>query len=269
MKDTIFFAHGNGFPSACYRQLLLALEESYICKYIDKIGHNPRFPVTDNWEYLVDELIAGIQKECSHPVIGVGHSLGGVLTLLAAIKMPSLFKSVIMIDSPLLSRFKSTIIGFAKLLGLIDKITPAFRAKKRQSFWQNKEELISYLRSRPLFKTFSDACLQDYIDFGFKKTEKGYRLYFKRFIEYLIFRTIPHDLPRYEGLLTVPTALIYGNKSNVIDRLDVRYMQKKYNIHCYKMKGTHMLPMEHPDAVARQIFIILKELNIQASIQQN
>ncbi|STX29278.1 hydrolases or acyltransferases (alpha/beta hydrolase superfamily) [Legionella beliardensis] len=262
MKDTIFFAHGNGFPSACYRQLFLALEKHFHCSYIDKIGHNPKFPVTENWDYLVEELIVTVQGKFSQPIIGVGHSFGGVLILLAAIKVPSLFKAVIMIDSPLLGRLKSTLVGLAKMLGLIDKVTPARRAKKRQFLWKDKSELITYLRSKPLFKTFNEACLQDYIDFGFKKTEKGYRLCFNRFIEYLIFRTIPHDLPRYEGLLTVPTALIYGEQSNIIDRLDLRYMKKKYDIRCYPMKGTHMLPMEDPNAIARQIFIILNDLNV-------
>lgn len=260
MKETIFFAHGNGFPSACYRQLLLTLDKNYDCRYIDKLGHNPDFPVTENWTYLVDELIETITSQFNKPIIGVGHSLGGVLTFLAAIKAPSLFKSVVMIDAPILSRIKSTMLGFAKMLGIIDKITPAYRTKNRQFFWKTHEELVAYLRSRPLFETFSEDCLQDYIDFGFEKTKRGYRLYFNRYVEYLIFRTIPHDLPRYEGLLKVPTALIYGDKSNIIDSLDLRYMKKTYGIRCYKMKGTHMLPMEHPQLLAKQIDKILKQI---------
>lgn len=263
MKDTIFFAHGNGFPSACYRQLFLALETYYNYNYIDKIGHDPKFPVTENWDYLVEELIAAIKIKFTYPVIGVGHSLGGVLTFLAAIKSPHLFKAVIMIDSPLLGRVKSTLIGFAKMLGIIDKVTPAFRAKKRQFFWKDRDQLITYLKSRPLFKTFSEACLHDYVDFGFEKTEKGYKLCFNRFTEYLIFRTIPHNLPHYERLLTVPTALIYGTRSNIINRLDLRYMKKRYGIKCYPLKGTHMLPMENPHAVAKQIFITLNELSLK------
>ncbi|KTD01902.1 alpha/beta fold hydrolase [Legionella feeleii] len=257
MKELIHFAHGNGFPALCYKQLLDKLKEQYDCCYIDRIGHNPQFPVTENWHYLVEEVIASIKNQASQPVIGLGHSLGGVLSLLAAIEQPQLFKAVIMVDSPLLGPFKSSMVRLAKALGVIDRITPAGRTRGRREYWQNREQLLAYLKGRELFQTFTDACLQDYIDYGLQQTDRGYVLRFDRHIEYLIYRTIPHILPAYAGKAKVPVALIYGNKSTVVDRLDVRYMKKHYHILCCKVEGTHMLPMEYPTQLATQISTLL------------
>jgi pimeloyl-ACP methyl ester carboxylesterase len=257
VRELIHFAHGNGFPSPCYQQLLKALQSRYDCCYIDKIGHNPRFPVRDNWHFLVDEIIDSVRVQASKPVIAIGHSLGGVLSLLAAIEQPSLFKTVIMLDSPLPGRFKSSLIYLAKMIGMIDRITPAHRTRGRREFWQSREELLAYLKTRDLFKSFTNECLEDYIDYGLQKTARGYELRFDRHIEYLIYRTMPHELYRYEGRLERPAALIYGDKSTVVDRFDIRYMKRKYKIPGYKIKGSHMFPMEHPKEVAEQIFKVL------------
>lgn len=260
MKELIHFTHGNGFPSRCYSQLFKALESHYDYCYVEKIGHNPNFPVTENWDYLVDEVIDSVKRQADRPVIAVGHSLGGVLSLLAAVKEPSLFKAVIMIDAPLLGRMKSNMVRLAKILGFIDYVTPANRSRGRLQHWSNKEQLMNYLKTRPLFKTFTHACLQDYIDFGLKKVGDDYHLVFDNHIEYLIFRTIPHDLHRYSGQLKVPAALIYGSQSSVVDRFDVRYMKQHYHMHCFKMKGTHMLPMEVPERVAEQVVSALNAI---------
>lgn len=260
MKPQLHFAHGNGFPALCYTQMLNALSEHFACYYVDRLGHNPQFPVTENWSYLVDEVINSIVQQCNEPVIAVGHSLGGVLSLLAAIQRPELFKAVIMLDSPLLGRLKSNMVKLAKTLGLIDRLTPAHRTRGRRQRWQNKEQLIAYLRERPLFKTFSEACLEDYINYGLKKEEAGYQLRFDSHIEYLIYRTIPHQLHHYAGKLKVPAALIYGTQSSVVDRFDVRYMKHHFNIQCFKIKGTHMFPMENPQMTAACIMQRLEHI---------
>lgn len=257
MKDIVHFAHGNGFPALCYKQLLTGLEERYQCLYIDKLGHDVKFPVTENWHFLVDELIASIERQSSQPVIGIGHSFGGIVSLVAAIEKPHLFKAVILIDSPLLGRFKSSIVRLAKALGVIDRITPAQRTRARRDYWQNKTELLSYLKTRELFKTFTNECLQDYIDHGLTKTSDGYVLNFNRHIEYTIYRTIPHSLYEYEGRLKIPAALIYGKSSSVVNKSDVRYMKKHYNILSYGLEGSHMLPMEDPKKVVQTIFSFL------------
>ena len=96
--------------------------------------------------------------------------------------------------------------------------------------------------------------MNDYIDYGLQKDASGYSLRFNSEIEYQIYRTIPHVLHQYEGKLIVPAALIYGNKSTVIDRLDLHNMKKHNGIVSFETNGTHMFPMEHPEAVASLIF---------------
>lgn len=257
MREMIHFAHGNGFPSLCYSELFKRLETKYDLCYIDRIGHNPTYPVTESWDYLIEEIIDSVKRQSSQPVIALGHSLGGVLSLLAAIREPQLFKSVIMIDSPLLGPFKSTMVRLAKALGVIDRITPASRTRGRRESWQDREELIHYLGNRELFKTFTEQCIADYIDYGLQKNAEGYFLRFDRHIEYMIYRTIPHGLSQYEGRLTVPASVIYGDKSTIVYGADIRYMKKHYQIKAHKMPGTHMLPFEDPEGVSQQIFAIL------------
>ncbi len=265
MKDVIHFAHGNGFPSSCYAQLLQRLQPEFEIGCIEKIGHDREFPITDNWHYLIDEVIESIRAQASKPVIALGHSLGGVLSLLAAIKCPALFQFVIVLDSPFMGRLKSQVVRFSKAIGMIDRLTPAHRTRLRQQHWSSRAEAYAYLKSRVLFKSFSEACLNDYIDFGLLQDEKGYTLRFDRNIEYQIYRTIPHTLPDHEGQLKTPTALIYGERSTVIDRTDLRYMKQSHGIQCIKMKGTHMFPMEHPDLTAEVVRQTIQQMRGQAS----
>lgn len=260
MREMIHFVHGNGFPSQCYRQLLTRLESTYECIYLDRVGHALDFPVTDNWHYLVQEVISSIQEQASKPVIALGHSLGGVLSLLAAIEQPELFKAVILLDSPMLGRMKSFMLQIFKTLGVIDHVTPALKTRKRRQHWASREQALTYLRRRALFKSFDEACLQDYIDFGMTKDERGYALRFDPQIEYEIYRTIPHALYALEGQLSVPTALIYGDKSHLIHHTELRYMKRKYGIEGFEIHGSHMFPMEHPVACAMMVMQVLDEL---------
>lgn len=260
MRETLHFAHGNGFPSPCYKQLLQRLEGHFDCVYIDKIGHNTAFPITDNWQRLVDELIMSITLQAREPVIAVGHSLGGVLSIMAAIEAPHLFKAIVLLDSPIIGRVKSSVIRISKALGTIDRVTPAFRTRTRQQHWSSRDEVLSYLRSRKLFKHFTDACLNDYIDYGLEQGSEGYTLRFDREIEYQIYRTIPHDLYQYRGRLCIPTALIYGTESTVINRFDLRYMKEQYGILHYPIHGTHLFPFEDPEVCADLVMTALKRI---------
>lgn len=77
MRDILHFSHANGFPAPVYRKLFAALNDRYTIGYLDMIGHDPRFPVTDSWPHLVEETLHTLDTRYGQPVIGVGHSLGG------------------------------------------------------------------------------------------------------------------------------------------------------------------------------------------------
>jgi len=260
MKQTLHFAHGNGFPSPCYRQMLIALEPYFDCCHIDKVGHTSEFPVSDNWEALVDEVRESVRAQSHEPVVAVGHSLGGVLSVLAALKEPGLFKAVILLDSPLLSRARQRGVQLSKKLGLIDKVTPARRTYARRCHWPTREAVFLYLKKRGLFKHFTDTCLNDYIDYGMTQDDSGYTLRFDSAIEYQIYRTIPHSLAGYPKKLHVPSALIYGRDSDVIHAADRRHMKRRYGISSFLTEGTHMFPLEHPKATAELILEVLETL---------
>ena len=78
MSDPIFFAHANGFPSATYGKLFAGLAPDYAVEHLTLHGHDPRFPVGNNWQALVEELLHHLQAR-AEPVWGVGHSLGGLV----------------------------------------------------------------------------------------------------------------------------------------------------------------------------------------------
>ncbi len=63
MSQQIFFAHANGFPSATYGKLFAALAPDYQVRHLAQHGHDPRFPVDDNWQSLVDELLHHLAQQ--------------------------------------------------------------------------------------------------------------------------------------------------------------------------------------------------------------
>ena len=81
----IVFSHANSFPVSTYRVLFRHLRtRHFTVKAIEKLGHDPAYPVTNNWPHLVQQLADFAQAEvdkAGEPAFLVGHSLGGFLSL--------------------------------------------------------------------------------------------------------------------------------------------------------------------------------------------
>jgi pimeloyl-ACP methyl ester carboxylesterase len=260
MKQQIYFAHGNGFPSPCYRKFFSYLSPDFDISYVDKVGHHPDYPVTDNWDFLVQELIQNIEQQYTQPIIGVGHSLGGVLHFMASSQRPDLYRAVIMLDSPVLSRTKSIAVKLMKWAGYIDKITPAARTKSRKESWSNAHEAMTYLQDKSLFATFDPDCLRDYIEHGMEHNAQGVHLRFNREIEYHIYRTLPHNLTRYQHRRAVPTGLLYGKSTHVVRPGDLKYMRSRLHIQTKCTEGGHLFPFEHPAQAANDLRVLIQHL---------
>ncbi|MCL6414525.1 alpha/beta hydrolase [Aestuariirhabdus sp. Z084] len=262
MKDQqIHFAHANGFPSESYRKLFLGLERhGYQIGYLAKHGHNPQYPVTNSWKHLVDELIVTIERNYEQPIIGIGHSLGGVLCSFAAARRPDLFRAVVMLDSFVISPTEKVVISLAKRTGWIDRITPAGRTRDRRSQWSSHDEAREYFRGKKLFRHFDNDCLEDYLRAGLSHAGQNVELVYDPQIEVSIYRNVPHRSPdRYNRFVT-PTALLYGEHSDVVKAQRVRRGQRNRNLLQRRVQGTHMFPLEHPLESAHHIHTVLERL---------
>lgn len=163
-------------------------------------GHDPRFPVNDNWDNLVDELLHHLAS-LEQPVWGVGHSLGGVLHYHAALRRPELYRGVVMLDSPVLTLADRLVIRAAKRFGFIDRITPAGRTLGRREAFPDLEEARAYFSGKALFRRFDPDCLEAYVRHGLADSGggSGLRLRFDPATEISIYRSVPHSSPGVRG----------------------------------------------------------------------
>lgn len=255
-KDKIFFAHANGFPARTYTKLFSFLEKDFEIDFLERLGHNPKFPVTDNWHYLRDELREAIESRYSEPIIGLGHSLGGLLHFLVACEKPELYQQLILLDSPIISRLSSHGLRILKLTKLIDRYSPSQITRFRRNLWQTKAEAFQHFKAKPKFDAFDEDVLRDYIGYGTIQTESGVELFFKPHIEAKIYRTIPHHLPTFLGKTSLPITYIGGTNSREGKLARLGFMKKHFLTNFAQIEGSHLFPLEKPHSTAQ----IIKEI---------
>ena len=252
MSQPVFFAHANGFPSATYGKLFRALGADYAVDFLEQHGHDPRFPVNDNWEQLVSELIFHLQQR-AEPVWGVGHSLGGVLHLHAAMRCPQLYRGVVMLDSPVLTRADRWVIRAAKRFGFIDRLTPAGRTLGRREEFTDLEAARSYFAGKTLFRGFDPECFDAYLQHGLQQVGDRLRLRFDPATEISIYRGVPHTSPGQVRQLKVPLAVVRGRQSRVVMRHHASGVDRLPMGEMLTMPGGHMFPLERPQDTATLI----------------
>ena len=192
-------------------------------------------------------------------VYGVGHSLGGYLHYLAAVRRPELYRAIVLLDAPIIGPFRGSMLGATKRLGIVDRVTPAGATRDRRSTWQTREEARAHFRSRALFRRFTEQCLDDYVNHGLVEKEGRLRLKIDPLVEYQIYRTIPHDMMRHLRSLRVPAAFIGGADSEVVRRVRLAGMRPKFSMR--KVPGGHLFPFEHPREAATSLAQALEDLS--------
>jgi len=253
-QPLLHFAPANGFPGGSYRSLFKPLEASYRIVSLDRLGHHPRYPVGHNWQSLASELLEHLDDRCGQePVIGVGHSLGGVVTYLAALQAPERFQQLILLDPPLMTGLDSLGLKLAKRLGFIDRVTPAGITRGRRSTWPDKEAARKYFQSKKLFSRFHPQALADYVEAGTEAdANHGVRLRFEPRVEVAIFRNLADHLSGSHKKLQVPVSLIRGMESDLMTVARERKL-RRMGFTCYQVPGGHMFPLENPEMTRRTL----------------
>jgi pimeloyl-ACP methyl ester carboxylesterase len=97
--------------------------------------------------------------------------------------------------------------------------------------------------------------LRDYVDTGFEERDGATRLAFQRDIETRIYNTLPHHLPTVlrRHPLKCPVAFIAGTQSAEMRQGGIEASRLLAKDRFVWMEGTHLFPMEKPDATAAEV----------------
>ena len=263
----IIFSHGNSFPASTYRVMLDSLRQrGFKVDALEKFGHDPKYPVTNNWPHLVEQLadFARQKQGSGEPAFLVGHSLGGILSLMCAARHPELARGVLLIDSPVLGGWRATTLGLAKRTPLIGALSPGRISQKRRDHWPSKAAALESFQHKKAFAHWDPQVLRDYVEHGTHDHNGQRYLSFDREIETAIYNTLPDKLSSLlkRRPLKCPVAFIGGTHSAEMRQAGTELTQQVVKGRVMMLDGSHLVPMEKPLATAAAIEASLRNLGV-------
>ena len=253
----LHFVHANSYPSATYRRFFDHLAAHYTVQALPLHAHDCRYPVTDGWPHLMQELLDDLVARHRAPVILAGHSMGGMLSLMAAKARPDLVRCVVLLDSPVVAGWRALLLRGAKAAGLDRRFGPARFSEKRRNVWPDIEAARAHYAGKPLFAAWAPRVLDDYLDVGLAPHPQGVTLRFTREAETDVYRTLPHHLGRLVRRFPVPVGFIGGAASVECRQAGLAATRRLVGRHFTLLPGGHLFPMEAPgmaaDAVHRMV----------------
>jgi len=254
--EQIHLAHANGFHPKMYEDLLSGFVDSY---KVNAILFQPFWPGADHrsfksWKTLGDELIQYFDQQGYRNVIGIGHSMGAIASVLAQSNRPDLFSKLILLEPVILPPK----VYYSQLLPLWIRqkmIPPAKIALKRQEHWASKEEAYAQLRPKRVFRDVPDHVFRAYIEYGTLENEKGgVSLSYSKAWEAKIYSTSTNPWPALKSL-DIPVFVVRGVNTNVLTNTTWKLLKSRLKTFHFKEleDGGHLVPFEKKSEITKVI----------------
>jgi pimeloyl-ACP methyl ester carboxylesterase len=267
----LHFLHANGYPPACYKPLfeLLKMEYHIFGMLLRPLWDEARPEEIDDWHSFSEDLrvfLSTYSFECkrlSEPVIGVGHSIGAIVTLRAALRYPGKFRALVLLDPVL--HVPERLVEW-EVQRVKDPMSHSLiqRAQKRRRSFSDLESVFKGYRKKDIFRYLSDENLRIYIEGITRKTETGYELVYSPEWESRIYFTSLQDFDIWNNLhhLQIPALIIRGAETDTfLEDAALLVKQKQPNIRIEVLeKSTHIFPLERPREVFEIMQVFFKEV---------
>ena len=264
---TAVFGHANGFPPGTYRILLEELSRRFS---MATFAARPLWPGSDpqsvtSWRDLAGDLVGELERRGVNGAVGVGHSLGSVLGLLAAAADPSRFRALALVDPVIFTGVHALFWGSLKSLGFGSRLPLIRGARRRREIFPSLDEVRLSYAGKSVFATWDPQVLDDYIRTGFLEIEEAaVKLRYPKAWESKIFELTPASVWRDLVKIRVPMLFIRGSGSDTFVAAAADRVRRQLDTaRVLEMAGTsHFAPMERPREVARLIINWADEIGI-------
>lgn len=253
----LHFAHANAYPIKTYNTFLNILTSDF---HVIGMNQRPVWPNENpedfvNWDILADDLIDFLDQQNLSNIYALGHSMGGIATLMASIKRPDLFSKIILIDPVILPEVYYQAIeqaSFEKLQKMNPLITIAMNRRDR---WATIDEARTYFESKTFYKRFNKEAKKDFLQHGIKKDDNGFRLSYPREWEARVYGTASNPWNALRKI-KANTLIIKAEFSDVIrsenDWKNIQHAAKNASFVELENAG-HLMPQEKPKELISKI----------------
>lgn len=222
-KSLLSFSPANGFVPACYLPMLRPLMQDNRVISVppralwgSEIAPEPK--PYHSWESIADDLLAAYQQFGIGKHITIGHSIGGIATVLAALKQPEYFRAIILLDPTILSREICEWMRQAIASGQAAHSPLAEGAKRRRNQFESVEDVYQRFKGKSVFADWDDEVLRLYAEFGTIANPDGSRSLawppeWEAFYFSTYYADIWRELPKLNAL-DIPLLIIGGGASD-------------------------------------------------------
>ena len=214
-------ALANGFPPQTYQPVMQPFVDRFRVVSLPPraLWLDPPPPESaPSWRTLADDLLAGFDAYGLDAMVGVGHSFGGIATVLAAIAQPKRFRALVLLDPTMLSPHVNKLVDDARAAGTDHRMPMVEAALRRRSRFAGHDEAFAYWRDKPLFADWSDDVLRLYVESLTRPADDGDGLTLTWSPEWeahyyrTLFTEIWDELPRLGSAL--PVLAVRGTATN-------------------------------------------------------
>ncbi len=255
-KPPLHFSHANGFPVSMYLPWMTELTRDFRVMGLSLRGQDGLSEGISNWHRVALDLAGFLETRDVGPVIGVGHSIGAVATMLCAARRPDLFSRIVLLDPPLFPRRWVALFRWVKLFGQKKRFPPAVRARRRRNGWPDRQEALDYFRGKAMFEGWKEEYLHAYVTYGLRPDpDRGTVLICPPEAEARGFESYPTDIWSWPRKLRTPTLLVRGGESKVLTAAACENFCRL----CPQAKTAvvegagHFIPMQRPEETIRLI----------------
>lgn len=170
----VHLAVANGFPPQVYEPMLRPLTETHrvVCLPPRALWPDEQPPVElHQWDTMADDMLAGMREHHLADVIAIGHSMGGIASLIAAVREPERFKALILLDPTVFLPQWLEAMEQMQRDGSIRDFPMATAALRRRRYFESAEAAFESWREKPLFQDWPDETLRLYATYGTRPIE--------------------------------------------------------------------------------------------------
>lgn len=251
----------NGFPPQTYLPMLRGLAGFRAISLPPRALWGDQTPPSAcrSWRDAADDLLRAIEHFDLRDIVAVGHSLGGVISMLALIKAPERFRALIMLDPVLLPQATLDMLAKAWDAGRIDLMPLVQGARRRRQYFVSREDAYSRFRQKPVFADWPADALGLYVEHGLRPRVGGagfelcWSPEWEAYYFATVYRDIWHDMTRLNAL--APTLIIRAGHSDTFPEAPyarARSLAPEAAFHELVGQG-HLFPQAAPQETSRVI----------------